>query len=194
MQFFQAFYGFIAAFLKNRRPLGSCTAYSLIQRGRIFCLEMTANRNILRENGSMEYISKTMQSCVIEPITLNTSIVLKPGEMKRRWSGLRCEQTRWILCSPSLRSSQTWYAFSFNYIDNYPLMEHVLPDQCLDQVSIITQPETRKLQGTFHMSWCTLHSVRSEQESNKGGAARKHVMSSHGQDCEQTKYALVRSL
>lgn len=74
-QFFQAFFSFIVAFLKNRRPLGSLTVYSLVQRGRMFCLVMAANRNTLHKNYSMEYISETMELRTIQLLTLNTSIV-----------------------------------------------------------------------------------------------------------------------
>lgn len=59
---FRLFYRFILAFLKNRHPLGSLTAYSLLERGRMFCLEMAADKNILHNNYSMEHISKAMES------------------------------------------------------------------------------------------------------------------------------------
>lgn len=75
MQFFQAFYSIIVAFLKNWRALGSLTAYRLVHRGTMFCLEMAANRNILRKNYFMEYISKTMESRANQLLTSNTSIV-----------------------------------------------------------------------------------------------------------------------
>lgn len=42
-------------------PLGSLAAYSLLERGSVFCLEMAADKNMLHNNYSMEHISKAME-------------------------------------------------------------------------------------------------------------------------------------
>lgn len=57
------FHSFILAFLKNRRPHppGSLAAYSLLERGSVFCLEMAADKNTLHNNYSVEHISKVME-------------------------------------------------------------------------------------------------------------------------------------